>query len=339
MQVLCRREALKGATWSALLFTYRYVKIIVDNIDNIDNLYGATPFKMKASKSVLCWGYSAVGKGLVSSEKAPSWSLSPFIRHHYRKQMPFRDSLASTFVVHNETGSIWTHLVGLLVFVALLIRDLFFRNLPPHHRLLHAALLLSAQYCMGTSTAYHILLPTSQKTYEMALNCDLSGIAMCIITIFLVGLRYAFWCHEDIGHAYMCVVAIWSIILYVLPQVQSFTRLHKHAVPFLYFGFVVFALVPLIHWAVLVGGIFSVQGKLWFFRTLAAGLTLLAGFFFWATKFPESTRPGRFDLVFQSHQFWHICVFVSICLFYDAMTVYAEFRIHHSCGGVGSREE
>jgi len=114
----------------------------------------------------------------------------------------------------------------------------------------------------GTSTAYHVVLPISQKTSDLALNCDMSGIAMCIITIFLVGLRYAFWCHEDLGHAYMCVVGIWSLLLFALPQVQWFTRLHKYAVPFLYFGFVVFALVPLIHWAVLVGGIFRYSFRL-----------------------------------------------------------------------------
>jgi adiponectin receptor len=205
------------------------------------------------------WGYSAE---LVSSELAPPWSLSPFILTGYRKQITFKECLASIFVLHNETGSIMTHLIGLLVFLGLLIRDLFFRDLPAHHRLLHAALLMGAQYCMGTSTAYHVVLPISQKTSDLALNCDMSGIAMCIITIFLVGLRYAFWCHEDLGHAYMCVVGIWSLLLFALPQVQWFTRLHKYAVPFLYFGFVVFALVPLIHWAVLVGGIFRYSFRL-----------------------------------------------------------------------------
>lgn len=282
------------------------------------------------------WSSSAE---LVPDTLAPSWTLSPFILGSYRKKSTFREAFASIFAWHNETGNIMTHLVGLIIFMGLLVRDLFVRNLPPHHRIIHGAMLIAAQYCMGSSTVYHIILPVSQRTSEIALNCDMGGIALCIVTIFAVGLHYAYWCHEDLGHMYLCIVGVLSVVLVVLPNVQAFQRLHRHAIPFLYFGFVVFALVPLVHWVILVGGPFSVLGQLWFFRILSAGISLMVGFFFWATRFPESKWPGKFDFFCQSHQIWHIFVFVSICFFYDAMTRFAEFRIEHSCGGIGHRKD
>ena len=282
------------------------------------------------------WSFSV---GLVSSACAPSWTLNPFILSGYRKQSTVRQAFASVLIRHNETGNIMTHLVGLLVFVGMMIRDLYFRNLPHPHRIIHGAMLLAAQFCMGSSTVYHVLLPISERTSEIALTCDLAGVAGCIVTIFAVGLQYAFWCHEDLGHMYLCMVGVLSAVLMVLPNVQAFQRLHKHAIPFLYFGFVVFALVPLVHWVILVGCPGSEQGQLWFFRILAAGISLAVGFFFWAARFPESKWPGRFDFFCQSHQIWHTFVFVSICCFYDAMTRYADFRIQHSCGGIGTRKE
>jgi len=201
----------------------------------------------------LRWTFSV---GLVPDTEAPAWTVNPFILSGYRKQGTFRQACASLLITHNETGNIMTHLVGLLVFVALLVRDLFFRDLPNHHRIIIGAMLLAAQYCMGSSTVYHILLPISQRTSDIALNCDMAGIALCIVTIFAVGLHYAFWCHEDLGRMYMCMVGANSVVLMVLPNIPAFLRLHKHAVPFLYFGFVLFALVPLIHWVILVGGPF-----------------------------------------------------------------------------------
>jgi len=65
-----------------------------------------------------------------------------------------------------------------MIFVGLLIRNLFFRDLPPHHRMIHGAMMIAAMYCMGSSTVYHLILPVSQKTSEIALNCDMVRNAM-----------------------------------------------------------------------------------------------------------------------------------------------------------------
>lgn len=49
--------------------------------------------------------------------------------------MSFRDCFKTVFLCHNETGNIWTHLIGLLVFIALFIRDFVFTQEELHHRL------------------------------------------------------------------------------------------------------------------------------------------------------------------------------------------------------------
>ena len=44
-----------------------------------------------------------------------------------------------------------------------------------------------------------------------------------------------------------------------------------------------------------------------------------AGFGFYASRVPERWAPGRFDLVLQSHQLWHLCVLAAIFAWYDGI--------------------
>lgn len=37
----------------------------------------------------------------------------------YRTNFTFRDALRSVWMLHNETANIWTHIVGLVVFVVI----------------------------------------------------------------------------------------------------------------------------------------------------------------------------------------------------------------------------
>ena len=145
------------------------------------------------------WGYTAgKGRGLPASS-APNWTVRPYIHWGYRDVLTAHQALSSLFYCHNETGNVITHLGGLAVFVSLFVRDLFSDTLPPHHRAVSCAYLGVAQYCMGSSAAFHLLGPISKKGYEFALRCDMTGIALVIISSFLIGIHYGYWCHERTG--------------------------------------------------------------------------------------------------------------------------------------------
>ena len=132
--------------------------------------------------------------------------------------MSFRDCLWTLFYCHNETGNIWTHLIGLFIFVALFIRDFLLSNEDLHHRLVTVCLLYpqristaannptrpsrrstqggylaAAMYCMGSSATFHLVGPVSRRAYDTALRCDLMGIAVVIAASFFVGLHYGYW--------------------------------------------------------------------------------------------------------------------------------------------------
>jgi len=279
------------------------------------------------------WAYTAgKGRGLPASS-APNWTVRPYIHWGYRDELTAHQALSSLFYCHNETGNVITHLGGLAVFVSLFVRDLFSDTLPPHHRAVSCAYLGVAQYCMGSSAAFHLLGPISKKGYEFALRCDMTGIALVIISSFLIGIHYGYWCHERTGHIYLAIVGILSCIAISWPFIPVLFRNFNASVAF-FASFVAFALVPLFHWCILVGGPTSEQANLFLYKLLATFGSYGLGFVFYASQFPERRWPGRFGFWGHSHQLWHVFVFIGALLFYVAVKTYAEFRVRNgSCVG------
>ena len=58
----------------------------------------------------------------------------------------------------------------------------------------------------------------------------------------------------------------------------------------------------------------------------------IIGVIFYILKFPEKHLPaGTCDYVLQSHQFWHICVFLAAKAFLDGMLQMHQLSMNHSC--------
>ena len=95
----------------------------------------------------------------------------------------------SLFYFHNETGNVWTHVVGVAVFVALGIQDSRDASIEQHHRVVSAAYCGATTLCMAFSAAFHLLQPNSKRTYDQMLKVDMSGIAIVIIASIQVTME------------------------------------------------------------------------------------------------------------------------------------------------------
>ena len=60
-------------------------------------------------------------------------------------------------------------------------------------------------------------------------------------------------------------------------------------------------------------------------------LCYIGGLVLYATNFPERVWPGRFDIVGQAHQFWHLAIVAAILLHYRAALAFHEKRFEFSC--------
>lgn len=119
------------------------------------------------------FGSSSDTAWLVDRSRLPSWARTSWIIYGYR---PLRPSvsycLATIFKLHNETGNIWTHLLGVLLFFAIAFsyitgnlfgqRDLVERMSAVDYFLLNM-FFLGAIACMTLSTCVHTFSCHSQK--------------------------------------------------------------------------------------------------------------------------------------------------------------------------------
>lgn len=244
--------------------------------------------------------------------------------------MSIRQCFSSLLFVHNETGNVFTHLIGLFIFMFFFARDVILSDMPAHHRVLVSLYIAAAQCCMATSALFHLLSPVSKLAYDRALQADMTGIAGIITASFLVGIHYGYWCHVTLGRIYLSVVFVLSCVALAWPYIPALFRNFKASVIF-FASFVTFALVPLFHWVFLVGGLSSPQADLFFWKLLQTFAFYGAGFFFYLMQYPERLYPGAFDLYAHSHQLWHIGVLLGALRYYDAMSSYAAFRAYNNC--------
>jgi len=276
------------------------------------------------------WSYSkGYGRGLPASS-APTWTVRPYIHWGYRDIMPMKQCLFSLFSVHNETGNIFTHLLGLLLFFGIFIKDATAYDLDVHHRAVATFYNIATQFCMGSSAFFHLVQPHSKETYDRALKCDMTGIAMQIISSYIVGIHYGYWCHPVVGRFYQVVVGILSFLALIWPHVPFLFQNFYSSVVF-FASFVAFAFVPMFHWVSLVGGFSAEQVHLFFWSLLSGVLMYCFGFVFYIGKFPEKKWPGRFDLWLHSHQLWHLCVLAGAIQIYLTMISYSRYRMKYQC--------
>lgn len=287
----------------------------------------ATPSPVNSDCSF--WFSANKAAGLPSAA-APQWTVRPYILWGYRDALSWRECFRSLLYCHNETGNVWTHIVGFIYFFALLVNEITISDKDAHHKFVACAYLCAALFCMASSSLFHLFTPHSSVVYERALRIDMTGIALVIIASFGVGLHYGYWCHPTLGTIYITIVSILSVAALAWPHMPALLHNFNLSVGF-FASFVAFALVPLFHWFFLVGGFGSEQVNLFFYKLLTTFGLYALGFAFYGAQFPERHYVGKVDIVGHSHQIWHLCVVAGAAQFWIAMDAYSAYRDTHLC--------
>ena len=101
---------------------------------------------------------------LLSHSELPEWLRgNEFLTYFHRPPMPsFRSCFKSIFKIHSETGNIWTHLIGFVIFVCitsymLLLPTTASTPFPKNwqERLIFACFFAGAIFCLGVSWIFH----------------------------------------------------------------------------------------------------------------------------------------------------------------------------------------
>ncbi|CBY12885.1 unnamed protein product [Oikopleura dioica] len=222
------------------------------------------------------------------------------INWHRPSVRSFGYCFSSIFRWHTETGNIWTHLIGGLIFIGLTSYYMFLPTVrfvaPLEEKLVFALFFISAMLCLFFSTLFHTLSCHSERILHIFGKLDYSGIALLTMGSFVPWVYYTFYCETQSKIVYMVTISTLAVISVILSQWDRFARPEYRAIRagvFLSLG--LSGVIPMIHALIKNGAKFS----------FGEGAT------FYATRFPECVWPGRFDLVFQSHQIFHVAVVVA----------------------------
>jgi len=226
--------------------------------------------------------------------------------------------LKSIFHIHAETGNIWTHLLGAIVFLSFTIYYLFLPTVnfvsPIEEKTVVISFFLCAFICLTFSTAFHTFGCHSPNVCLFCGRLDYTGIAVLITGSFLPWVYYSFYCQAMEKILYMAAVFTFGVICTVLSMAKSFQqpkyRTHR-ALLFLAFG--LSGTVPCIHSVLTKGAAHSFsEGQMQYLVLM--GAMYVTGAIFFMTRFPECVWPGKFNLVFQSHQIFHVFVVAAALL-------------------------
>ncbi|TMS38253.1 hypothetical protein L596_005018 [Steinernema carpocapsae] len=268
----------------------------------------------------------------------PEWLQdNEYLRHGHRPPLPSVSAcFKSIWALHTETGNIWTHLIGC---VAFFILGLWFLTRSDPHIQLQEKVVFSfffagAVFCLGMSFTFHTLSCHSVDVVRIFSKLDYVGISLLIIGSFIPWIYYGFYCRMEPKITYIAMVCVLGTAAVIVSLWDKFSE-SKYR-PFRALVFVAMGgsgVIPAAHFMWREGSekLFVQGGFHWLL--LMAGLYLL-GALLYATRTPERFFPGKFDIWFQSHQLFHVCVVCAALVHYYGITELALNRLSGTCDAV-----
>lgn len=261
----------------------------------------------------------------------PDWLHdNDFLLTGHRPPMPsVKACFKSVFRIHTETGNIWTHFIGALSFAAIAI---YFFTRPNveiqfQEKVIFGTFFVGAICCLLCSALFHTFYCHSQKVSKLFNKIDYCGISILTMGSFVPWLYYAFYCEPIPKIAYLVLIGILGFSCVVVSLWDKFSEPQFRAIRAgMFIALGLSGLIPALHYIVTFGyhKAFNVGALGWLI--LMAVLYIL-GACLYAARIPERLFPGRFDIWFQSHQIFHVCVVAAAYIHYHGITKLASYRL------------
>ena len=273
---------------------------------------------------------------LLKYEELPKWYQSNHLcLSGYR---PVAGSWMTCFLsighLHNESLNIYTHLIpalSLLLGQVLIHGGLnyFYPDAALADHAIFSVQVNAAVITMLLSSTYHAMLCHSEDVENLMLRVDYVGILTLILGSFFTGIYVGFYCDPIPCRIYWAMIITLSSITAALvlhPKLQGMKFRPLRTWAFISTALSGFA--PIIHGLVLYGwSEMWVRSGMpyWFLEGLVYGI----GAFFFITRIPESIWPGRFDIWFSSHQFFHVFVVMASLVHLYGVWVAFDWNYEH----------
>ncbi|ORX97990.1 HlyIII-domain-containing protein [Basidiobolus meristosporus CBS 931.73] len=274
-------------------------------------------------------------KRLLEYEELPRpWQHNEHITSGYRFLTSKTQCLLSVLQVHNETGNIWTHLLGVFLFCWLGYHSLNTHLLDASYldRLVFFLFFAAAAKCLICSTLFHTFQCHSRLgVMRCSAVLDYVGISLLITASVLIIEYYGFYCRPIIRNLYLTSTIVLGVTGVILPWFRWFDHRDYRYVRIMIFVLMgASGFVPFVHMAFLFGWSNTWAALLKFIQSIAC---YLLGTLLYANHYPEKLWPGAFNLWGHSHQLWHLCVLAGIYYHYVFALNFYQTRCIYGCNG------
>lgn len=261
----------------------------------------------------------------------PNWMQdNEYLHTGHRPPLPsYKACAKSIFRLHTETGNIWTHGLGLLIFIGLFIYEFVTigAHKTPVDRMMLAIYFCGICLCLFFSTIFHTFsCHASPKVSKLFSKLDYCGISIQIIGSMIPALYYGFYEYFEVFKVYITIGGILCVLSIIVsmwdkfgePRYRSF-----RAMVFLCFG--LSNIVPGIHWYIILDSrLFTAFGMF-----ILQGILYVIGSLLYANRIPERFFPGKCDYWFQSHQIFHVLVVMAALVHLNGINWMAEFHLNN----------
>lgn len=267
-------------------------------------------------------------KSSILSRRAdlPAWyrdGMNPYILSGYRQATySYRLCIDSLFYIHNETGNVYSHFFGSLLFVYLMV-SLHLESvssittLTTGDHLVLSTFLFGCVICMGLSGGFHLFCCHSNEVSLKWNRVDYIGIVLILFGSLCPIVFYGFFCDAFYQKVYFAVISVFGLFtgyIVLTPRCHGPRFRVLRSLVFTLQGS--FILLPYLHSSLLHGFEFTRQSLSFPWLVLMA-ITILSGTVVYNARIPEKWYPGRFDYWINSHQIFHIAVIGAAMLQYQ----------------------
>lgn len=259
----------------------------------------------------------------------PHWLQdNDYLHWGHRPPLPsFTACFQSIFRIHTETGNIWTHLIGCVLFITLAVYTLFWYELQLEERLVFAAFFAGAVLCLGFSCMFHTVHCHSEVVGKIFSKLDYVGISFLILGSLVPWLYYSFYCQYQPKVVYLTVATVLGTVAIVVSLWDQFAEpKYRSLRAGVFIAFGLSGAVPAIHYAVMEGWVNAVSYASLGWLILMGALYIL-GALLYAGRIPERYFPGKCDIWFQSHQIFHVLVIAAAFVHYQGISEMAVYRL------------
>ena len=250
---------------------------------------------------------------LLNYEQLPEWyKHNKYINTGYRKiTNSFYDCYLSIFSFHNETINIWSHLLGCIEFMLLIIFTLY-DDLIIYNKVIIILYCSSISLCYFLSTTYHTLKCHSCEIHSKCILFDYLGIVFKMFGIAISGLYSYYYNYMILFFIYLVIITI--LLCMVTKQLYNFTLQDNIKYRTMLIGLIiVFSIFPIINASYIAD---YEQYKIITLSLCYKYIFYLFGGIAYSYHFPEAYIKYNFDFFGNSHNIMHVFVVIGATLYY-----------------------